>query len=160
VSKRIHSSDLQNLTSGAESSDRARSHLNTHDTLDATVQRLFIATEPETYIRPHRHSDAHKWEFFVLIEGSMDLLIFDDDGTLVERCRMSRADTRAVEVPPGQWHSYVCREAGTVALEIKQDAYIPTPEIDLAPWAPEENTAASQQFLSWMKDTPVGSAPV
>jgi len=89
----------------------------------------------------------------------MDLLIFEEDGRIIERCRMSRTDTRAVEIPPGQWHTYICCEAGTVALEIKQDAYVPTAEVDFAPWAPAEMSLASPHFLDWMRDAPVGSTP-
>jgi len=60
MKKHIHASDLAELVRSAESSQRARTHLNTHDSTDADVQRLFIATMPSTYIRPHRHSEAHK----------------------------------------------------------------------------------------------------
>jgi cupin fold WbuC family metalloprotein len=160
MKKHIHASDLAELARGAESSQRARTHLNTHDSTDADVQRLFIATMPGTYIRPHRHSEAHKWEFFLLLEGSMDLLIFAEDGRLIERTRLSRADTRAVEIPPGTWHSYVCCEAGTIALEVKQGAYLPTTNEDFAPWSPAENSDSSNRFLAWMRDAPIGSTPL
>lgn len=159
MEKRIHASQFRDLTSAASKAERGRAHLNTHDSLDADVQRLFIATSRDTYIRPHRHSEAHKWEFFVLIEGRMDLLIFDDAGTIVERCPLSPTDTRAVEIPPGQWHSYVCYQSGTLALEVKQGAYTPSDDNDLAPWAPEESSARSESFLGWMRTAPVGSAP-
>ena len=155
----VHSNDLVNLVLSAGLSRRARAHLNTHDSLDANVQRLFIATAPNTYIRPHRHSEEHKWEFFVVLEGSMDLLIFDDDGTLARRTRMSRADVRAVEIPPGTWHSYVCREAGTIALEVKEGAYTPTPECDFAPWSPADDSDVTQAFLAWMRVARTGSQP-
>lgn len=159
MKKRIHSSQLRDLTLEATLADRGRAFLNTHESLDAEVQRLFIATSRDTYIRPHRHSEAHKWEFFVVIEGRMDLLIFSETGEILERCRMSSEDTRAVEIPPGQWHSYVCCQPGTIALEVKQGAYVPVAECDLAPWAPAEKTAGSEAFLTWMRTAPVGSVP-
>lgn len=143
----------------ASASDRQRAHLNTHETLDAAVQRLFIATEPGTYIRPHRHSEAHKWEFFVLLIGAIDLLIFDADGIIVERTPMSTATARAVEVRPATWHSYVCREPGTVALEVKQGPYIPTPDEDFAPWSPAEKSATAPEYLEWMRSAAVGDSP-
>lgn len=159
MNKRFQASQLQELVLAAGQSDRGRAHLNTHDSLDADVQRLFIATSRDTYIRPHRHSEAHKWEFFVLLEGRMDLLIFGDDGELIERCRLSASDTRAVEVPPGQWHSYVCCQPGTLALEVKEGAYVPTSADDVAPWAPAENTPNCDAFLTWMRTADVGSRP-
>ena len=159
MEKRIHASQLNDLTLAASKSDRGRAYLNTHDSLDADVQRLFIATSKETYIRPHRHSEDHKWEFFVVLEGRMDLLMFDEAGSILERCRLSPADTRAVEIPPGQWHSYVCCQPGTIALEVKQGAYVPSTEDDLAPWAPAEESPSCEAFLSWMRTAPVGSIP-
>jgi len=157
--KRYHASQLQDLIQTAGLSERGRANLNTHDSLDADVQRLFIATSRDTYIRPHRHSEAHKWEFFLLIEGRMDLLLFGDVGEILERCRLSSADCRAVEIPVGQWHSYVCCQPGTFALEVKQGAYIPTTEEDFAAWSPADNSPACEAFLRWMRTAAIGSKP-
>lgn len=159
MNKRYHASQLQELILSAGRSDRGRANLNTHDSLDADVQRLFIATSRDTYIRPHRHIELHKWEFFLLIEGRMDLLLFSDDGQITERCRLSREDTRAVEIPPGQWHSYVCCQPGTFALEVKQGAYTPATNEELAPWSPAEGGSACDDFLTWMRTADVGSKP-
>jgi cupin fold WbuC family metalloprotein len=150
--KIISNKALHDLTDTAKKVDRLRSHLNVHEALDASVQRLFIATEPETYMRPHRHPQAHKWEFFMLLEGEIDLLIFDDEGQLIQRTKMSEVDTRAVEIPPGVWHAYVCQRPSTLALEVKEGAYIPTPEEDFAPWSPAEGTTDAKKYLQWMKE--------
>jgi cupin fold WbuC family metalloprotein len=142
---------LEQLTRKAASVERHRAHLNVHESLDASVQRLFIATEPSTYMRPHRHPEAHKWEFFMVLAGEIDLLIFDDAGALQQRVVMSPTTTRAVEVPPKTWHAYVCKQSGTVALEVKEGAYIPTPAEDYAPWSPAENTPEAPAYLTWMQ---------
>ena len=142
---------LNELKAKASTAERQRAHLNVHDTLDANVQRLFIATEPDTYIRPHRHPESHKWEFFMVLSGEIDLLIFDDLGNLQQRITMAPDQTRAIELPPNTWHSYVCKQSGTVALEVKEGAYIPTQEGDFAPWAPAENTAEAATYLTWMR---------
>ncbi len=150
--KSFTAENLQQLSDKARQADRKRANLNVHESLDADVQRLFIATEPGTYIRPHRHSEAHKWEFFMVIKGEIDLLIFDDEGTLSQRIVMAPEQVRAIELPANTWHSYVCKKTGTVALEIKQGAYIPTPETDFAPWAPAENSAEAADYLRWMSE--------
>jgi cupin fold WbuC family metalloprotein len=147
----LFADDLRQLSAQAATADRRRAHLNTHDSVQADVQRLFIATEPDTYIRPHRHRESHKWEFFVVLEGALDLLIFDDSGAISERVEMSPDNVRAVEVPPGTWHTYICREPGTIALEVKQGAYVPTPEEDFAPWAPPENAPGSTEYLASLR---------
>jgi len=150
--KTFTENDINELVSKAKNAERRRSHLNVHESHDASVQRLFIATEPETYIRPHRHPESHKWEFFMVLTGAIDLLIFDDEGHLQQRIAMAADQTRAIEIPPNTWHAYVCRKPGTVALEVKEGAYLPTQEGDFAPWAPAENTADVPDFLKWMRD--------
>ncbi len=53
--KTITAEALAELTRQAGRAERRRAHLNVHDSPDAPVQRFFIAMEPDTYIRPHRH---------------------------------------------------------------------------------------------------------
>jgi len=154
--KTIAADDLAALVSRARESERQRAHLNVHDSLDAPVQRLFIAMEPETYIPPHRHSPANKWEFLVLIDGTLDLLIFANDGTLSQRTTLAPDHVRAVELPPGTWHGYVVRESGTVVLEVKEGPFTPTPEHDLAPWAPAEKDPRARAGWQWMRDARPG----
>lgn len=156
MTKLISNDELRLLAISAQQADRRRNNLNVHDSLDSNVQRLFIATQPDTYIRPHRHSEPHKWEFFMVVQGSMSLLLFNDDGCVDDRVELSASDIRAVEIPPNTWHSYTCMETDTVALEIKEGSYSPTSNQDLAQWSPAENTSESAAFVEWMKTAKPG----
>ena len=149
--KTFSAEDLSTLSATAVTAERRRAHLNVHTSTDANVQRLFIATEPDTYIRPHRHREEHKWEFFVVLRGRLDLLVFAEGGELERRVMLSAAATPAIEIAPGTFHAYVCMQPGTVALEIKEGAYIPTAERDFAPWAPAERSAGAPAYLAWMR---------
>lgn len=149
--KKYSSEDLRALTEKARASERLRTNLNIHETPEAEVQRLFLAFEPETYIRPHRHPEEHKWELFIVLQGELELLIFNDAGEIVERTILSPDATRVVEIPPGTWHSYVCRESGTIALEVKQGGYLPTKEHDFLPMSPAENSPEAVTYYRWMK---------
>jgi len=150
------SQQLDRLKVDAASAKRQRANLNVHEALDANVQRLFIATQPNTYMRPHRHPEAHKWEFFIVLEGRIDLLLFDERGELQKRVEMSAEMTRAVELPPQTWHAYVCMEPDTLALEIKEGEYLPTREQDFAAWSPAENTDTAAEFLQRMRTARAG----
>ena len=46
-------------------------------------QRLAIAMEPETYIRPHRYGQS--WELLTALRGRFVVLNFDDLGTVADR---------------------------------------------------------------------------
>ncbi|MCL1126922.1 WbuC family cupin fold metalloprotein [Shewanella surugensis] len=149
--KVVTQNDFDALRMKAKEVERKRAHLNVHDSLDANVQRLLIATEPETYIRPHRHSESHKWEMFMVLAGEIDLLVFDDNGRLISRIKMSQTATRVVEIPPNTWHTYVVQQSGTLAMEVKEGAYTPTPEADFATWAPAEKTKEAEFFLETLR---------
>ena len=149
--KKYSGDRLKELVVNAQASDRLRTNLNIHESADAAVQRLFLAFEPDTYIRPHRHPQAHKWELFIVLEGELDLLLFNDSGEIEDRVVLSSTATRVVEVPPNTWHSYVSKKSGTLALEIKEGAYLPSPEEDFLSMAPAENTEEVAAYLQWMK---------
>ncbi len=151
VIKTITAAALDELSGKAVAAERRRAHLNVHASLDANVQRLFIATEPDTYMRPHRHPEAHKWEYFMVLKGRIDLLVFSAAGELRQRIPLSPDTTVATEIPPGLFHAYVCMQPGTLAMEIKEGAYIPTPETDFASWAPAERSAGAAAYLQWMQ---------
>ncbi|GAB1621952.1 WbuC family cupin fold metalloprotein [Agarivorans albus] len=153
--KIINNKDFSDFSDKAKAAPRQRSHHNLHETLDAGVQRLFIATEPDTYMRPHRHSEAHKWELFLVLKGRLDLLIFNEQGEVTERHSLSPETNRAIEVPPNVWHGYACMQAGTVGLEIKEGAYVPTPAEDFAPWSPAEGEDGADEYREWMRSAQV-----
>ncbi len=106
-------------------------------------------------MRPHRH--PHKWEFLVILAGELDLLIFDDHGHILQRNTVAPSATRAVEVPPGCWHAYVCKLPSTLALEVKQGSYIPTLAEDFAFWSPVEGVNGVRDYLQWMRIGAVSS---
>lgn len=149
--KKYTAEALDDLSDVAKASERLRTNLNIHESSGAAVQRLFLAFEPGTYIRPHRHPQAHKWELFILLQGELDVLLFDDSGEIVERIPLSTEATRVIEIPPNTWHSYVSKKSGTLALEIKEGAYLPSPEEDFLSMAPAENTSQVAAYLQWMK---------
>jgi cupin fold WbuC family metalloprotein len=143
---------LEDVINKAKNSDRLRTNLNIHESPESSVQRLFLAFEPGTYIRPHRHPQANKWELFIVLDGELDMLIFSDAGDVVERIEMSSSATRVVEVPPGTWHTYICKRTGTLALEIKEGPYEPTTEEDFLSMSPAENTSEANTYYQWMKN--------
>lgn len=149
--RQISAQDLAELCVQAHEAIRKRAHMNLHESLNAPVQRLFISLQPDTYIRPHRHPESNKWEQFVLIQGALDLLTFHDDGRIRERIRMSSDAARAVVVPAGDWHTYICQRPDTVALEIKEGPYIATDETDFGPWSPVAESAQVPSYLERLR---------
>jgi cupin fold WbuC family metalloprotein len=125
----------------AAKNERKRVHLLLHSGHDDQVQRLLIVMQPGTYVRPHHHSV--QWEMLVLLRGRGEVLKFSEDGALVGRIEMS-AEAPVVEIPVRAWHSFVVREPGTAAIEVKPGPYRPN---EFADWAPPEGDARVPEFM-------------
>ena len=150
---------FSNLTVKAFDSDRKRTHYKLHSELTDKTQRLCIAIEPGSYIRPHRHSKRGKWEVFVVLQGSASMITFNNKGKVTETVLLSEnGPVHAVEVPENIWHTLVCHESGTVLLEIKPGPYLQLPVKDRAPWAPDEGTDDAVKFETFFRSAQKGSS--
>ncbi len=148
------SSYLDSLTAQAIASPRRRQHRNVHADYAEQVQRLFNAIEPESYIRPHQHGLAPRSEMMIAIRGRMALIMFDDVGeiTTFHHFAANQAGTAVgVEVPAGCWHTVVALEPGSILLEVKAGPFDPSTPKEMAPWAPEEGTAAAWSYLATLR---------
>jgi len=159
--KWIDSNLLHSLTQRAKDTPRKRMNYNLHPTPDDTVQRLFNAIEPDTYIRPHRHSDPMSFEVFLILRGSAVMLFFNDEGRVLERKLLSAdGETIGVEIPANTWHAMASLEPGTIFFEVKQGPYIQPSGQNVAVWAPEEGNPEAAKFVEWYRHAKTGDAPL
>lgn len=158
--KLINDDLLDSLIIQAKESPRHRAHSNLHPKLEDPVQRLCIAMEPSTYVRPHRHSDPETWEVLLILRGSLAVLIFDNEGKVLERTVLSAGGPiTALEFQQNTWHAPVSLESGTVVFEVKQGPYKPIAETNHALWAPAEDKPEAAKYLEWYRHAKVGDAP-
>ena len=148
----VSPADLDALSCEANARPRRRLNLNLHDDYADPVQRLFNAVESDSYLRPHRHTDPPKPECFVAIRGRFHLLIFDDEGRIVERIELApQGPVVAADVPVGAWHGIVALEPGSIFFEVKPGPYAPLTDKDFAPWAPPEGSPEAQVYLQTLR---------
>ncbi|MCK9419484.1 MAG: WbuC family cupin fold metalloprotein [Nitrospirae bacterium] len=158
--KQIDRALLDSLTKQAMESPRHRAHFNLHPELNDPVQRLCIAIEPGSYVRPHRHSDPETGEVLTALRGSLAILLFDERGKVLERTVIdNNGMIAAVEFPRNTWHTLVSLESGTVFFEVKQGPYKPIAEINSASWAPAEGAPEAAHFLNWFRNARAGDVP-
>lgn len=158
--KQIDNALLDSLVAKAKESPRKRSHYNLHPELSDPVQRLCIAMEPETYVRPHRHADPETWEVLMILRGSLTLNIFDEKGRVVKRIGLKAGGpVTAAEFPGNTWHAPVSLTSGTVVFEIKRGPYKPIEEKNLASWAPDEGDPSAARFTKWYQSAKEGELP-
>jgi cupin fold WbuC family metalloprotein len=142
---------IAGLLADAKANPRRRSHLLLHAGHDDQVQRLLIALQPGSYIRPHQHSQ--QWEMLVLHRGRLDVLAFTQDGVLLARHRLD-GSAPIVQIPAKTWHVGIALEPGTIVMEVKPGPYRPN---EFADWAPEENTPAAGDLVAWLEGATVGT---
>lgn len=130
---------LEALSGEARRRPRRRANANLH-AMEDPVHRLLNAVEPGTYIRPHRHLHPPKDETYVVVRGTLGLVLFDEAGAVTRARRLSTAagETFGVDIPAGVLHTVVALEEGTVFFEVKVGPYVPSGGSDVPAWAPEE----------------------
>lgn len=147
----LDSALLDGLVAQARTVPRRRAHHNLHRDLGAPAQRLLVAMEPDSYVRPHCHLDPDKAETLIVLLGCVGVLIFDAGGAVVET-QVMRAGGAILgyDVPPGVWHSIVALESRTVFAEAKAGPYMPLGEAEWGSWAPPEGDPAAAAYLAAM----------
>ena len=103
-----------------------------------------------TYIRPHRHANPPKSETFVVLEGSAEVILFDDSGNITGRHRLGEdsPDGRlwGVDIPAGIWHTVLPRTPRAVCFEVKPGPWEASNDKEFADWAPAENDPAAAEY--------------
>jgi cupin fold WbuC family metalloprotein len=143
---------LDDLTGKAKVSPRLRQHRNIHQSYQEASQRLFNAIGPGSYIRPHRHASDPREELLIAVRGAMALVTFDDQGAVTNVLRFGtekHGSDMAVgaEVSSSTWHTVIALEPGCVLLEVNAGPFDPNQPKDLAPWAPEEDSATARDYF-------------
>lgn len=151
--KQITTGDLDALKAQAQQSPRLRANRNMHDELSDPIQRLAIAMEPGTYVRPQRH--PHTWELLTPLSGRFLVLNFDDAGNVTRRTVLGE-ECAVLEIPAGCWHAVLSLDVGGVIFEVKHGPYMPVAEADFAPWSGPEGSPKVAQTLAWYATAQVG----
>jgi cupin fold WbuC family metalloprotein len=145
---RVDAARLRELVLAARRSPRLRMNDNLHAMQDA-IHRLLNATEPGTYVQPHRHLEPPKVETLSVLRGRGAVLLLDDSGGIRERSLLSPSGPDfVVEVPAGAWHTLLALEPGTVWLEIKPGPYAPPGPREVAPFAPAPGSPEVEGYLA------------
>ncbi|MGZ3252723.1 MAG: WbuC family cupin fold metalloprotein [Burkholderiaceae bacterium] len=70
------------LKAQALANNRKRARICAHRSKEDSLHEMFIAISADSYIHPHKH--IKKVESFHIVEGLVDVVVFDDVGTIVD----------------------------------------------------------------------------
>ncbi|HEY9845760.1 MAG TPA: WbuC family cupin fold metalloprotein [Candidatus Caenarcaniphilales bacterium] len=141
---------LNRIALTAHNNSRLRQNYNFHNPAEK-VQRFINVLQPGTYVRPHRHrrdSGVNGFEFFLALQGTLGLLILNDQGQVIQQQRVSAdGPVRAVELAEGTYHTLVALAPNTAILELKEGPYEPSTDKEFLETFPQEGTGAAQRLV-------------
>lgn len=144
--KRLDQELLDSIALTASSSSRLRQNYNFHDPTEK-VQRFINVLQPGTYVRPHCHqrdSAVNGFEFFLVLQGALGMIILDRDGQVIQWERVSATGpVRAVELAEGTYHTLIALAPNTAILELKEGPYNFSTDKQFLEAFPAEGTPAA-----------------
>ena len=160
---RISEELFEAVAQQASQSPRLRKNHNFHTESDL-VQRFLNVLQPGTYVRPHRHcrqQPGSGFECFLVLQGAIGVLLFDEQGEVVRHERLeATGDLRGIQLQEGHYHSLVALAPDSVMFELKQGPYEPLKHKDFLMQFPVEGTPESMaQERQWRAIfSPAGAA--
>ena len=146
---KVDSNDIKELKQKAEQNRRSRIRLCAHKNIDDSIHEMLIVHKKNCYVRPHKH--INKTESFHIIEGSVDIILLDEDGRINEIVPMGDYATGRkffFRLPRSRYHTLLIQSEVLVFHEITNGPFKPE-ETVFASWAPEEKD--ENEVVKYMK---------
>lgn len=145
---RVGHQDIEFFKEKSKHNQRKRIRLCAHRDVEDKVHEMLIIHTRDTYVRPHKH--LNKSESFHIIEGSANVVIFDDDGNITEVIQMgdySSGHKFYYRISDPYYHTLNITSELLVFHETTKGPFRRADTI-VAPWSPEEGDgAAVKQFM-------------
>ena len=146
--------DWLELQGKAKQSPRLRAYFNLHQSYEEPIQKTLIYILKGSYIPPHFHRHTHQKELFLVLEGKVKVLFFEQDGAIKEIMLLGQGEM--IEILSYSIHTVVCLSHSAKILEVKQGPFVASDCKEFLEWTIPENHKESSSFLSWLERTQVG----
>jgi cupin fold WbuC family metalloprotein len=135
----IGSKQIDFLKRQAAANQRRRARICAHRANQDRLHEMLIAIAADSYIHPHKH--LNKVESFHIVEGSVDVVVFDDAGGVVEVIELGDAASGRsfyYRLSDSLYHTLVIHGDVLVVHEVTNGPFV-REETVLAPFAPAES---------------------
>lgn len=146
-------SDIDLFKRLASHNPRKRVRLCAHGGADDRLHEMLIVHERGAYVRPHKHPG--KTESVHIIEGLVDVIVFDDEGRIENVIRLGdyasgRIFYYRMEMPV--FHTLIIRSEVLVFHETTNGPFDRSDTV-FAPWAPEDGDVNSiDDFMAGLNE--------
>lgn len=149
---KVRKAEINQLKQFAREASRKRSRLCAHQHTDEPLHEMLIVQEKGIYVRPHKH--LGKIESFHVIEGEVNIVIFDDEGIILDVIEMGDYASGNIfyyRLSASLFHTVLVKSNIVVFHETTNGPFRREDTI-FTEWSPEDKDAgATQQFLEKLK---------
>jgi cupin fold WbuC family metalloprotein len=134
----IGGDEIEFLKRQAQDNPRGRARVCAHKTNEDALHEMVIAITAQSYIHPHRH--VGKSESFHIVEGEVDIIVFDDGGAIVDIIGMGAIGSGRkfyYRLSDSAFHTLLIRTNFLVVHEVTNGPFLKEKTV-LAPFAPAE----------------------
>jgi len=142
------------LEKEAISSPRKRAHLNLHLSYNDPIQKTVIALSRKTYIPPHFHKYDYQKELFIVLNGELKLVVFNEEGVVLKVIKLLPGEI--VEILPFTIHTVVCLSCTAQIVEIKCGPFVADESKEIPKWSFSEDNELASMFVDWLESVEVG----
>ena len=135
----ISERELAILREAARNAPKRRARINLHLDDDDPLHEMIIAIAQECYIRPHLHPG--KSESFHLIEGAVDVVVFDEAGAITDVIPLDAQRRDAAfyyRMSRPLFHTIIVRSDLLIMHEVTNGPFRPGAAV-YAPFAPKDD---------------------
>ncbi len=126
---------------------RGRMRLCAHQSVEDLLHEMIIVHERQAYVRPHRH--LGKSESVHIIEGEVDVVLFDEKGDLIRVVEMGEfaSDKTFYYRSSGhEFHTLIIRSDVLVFHEVTNGPFC-REDTEFAQWSPTEEDPEGQRLF-------------
>jgi cupin fold WbuC family metalloprotein len=142
-------SEIAFVKQQAAANQRQRARICAHKTNDDALHEMVIGISAKSYIHPHRHLD--KSESFHIVEGVVDVVVFDDAGAVIDIIELGDMTTGRLffyRLDQSAFHTLLLKTEFLVVHEVTNGPFARDKTV-LASWAPPEDQP--EQAAAYMK---------
>lgn len=136
---KVNKNLIEELKEKAMQNKRKRVRLCAHKNVKDKLHEMIIFLGKETYIRPHKHPG--KSESFHVIQGSADIIIFDDKGEIIKVIPLGKYSSNKnffYRISEPLFHTVLVNSEFLLYHETTNGPFEKKDAI-FAKWAPDEN---------------------
>lgn len=152
--------DLAPLIPAAAAASSRRARLCLHAGDEDLTQEMVICLLRDCYVRPHRHAD--KSESFLILEGRLTVILFDDSGDITQVIPLQSGGNHGsyyYRLSAAVWHTVVVEGDHVLFHETTTGPFIPS-QTEFAPWAPAEGSSDAVGYAARLRSLAIANTRV